>query len=94
MGSGIGSECWTPAFWRASDSILVQFGLRPSTEDSKEFHLLTIADVSLQPPPKIFGARKFASLLVALDGHDAEYERFQLTQMAVADGQIHAEAVP
>ncbi len=81
-----------PALW--SLCLLLWFGLRGFSKDSYEFCPLTFVDVSFRPSPKILGTGKFAFLLVALWRRDAKDQRFQLTQVAVADGQVNAEAIP
>ena len=43
---------------------------------------------------EVFGAGEFAALFVAFGFDDAEEEGFQFAQVAIADSQINAEAVP
>jgi hypothetical protein len=43
---------------------------------------------------EVVGLGEFALLLVAFGHGDSEEERLQLAKVAVADGEVHAEAVP
>jgi hypothetical protein len=72
-------------------------GQRPGGGEAEEvlhFELPGAFGVSGEAAPEVFGFGEFSLLLVALGFDDAQNQRFQLSEMAVADCEIDAEPIP